>query len=134
MSVVFPMIPGTEINLPLLILLGFSVGTISGFAGVGGGFLMTPALMILGFPAQFAVGTSLIWVMCNSIVGTIRHRQHGNVDVKLGLIITSASMFGVEIGVRALNWVKNLGLAEAAVLAVSMIVLLAIGGYTLSEG
>ena len=127
------MIPGVDINLFLLVLLSFSVGIISGFTGVGGGFLMTPALIILGFPAQFAVGTSLIWVMANSVVGALRHRQHGNVDMKLGLIIAAVSMGGVEIGTRLLHLALSLGIAEETVLAVSILVLLSVGGYTLRE-
>lgn len=73
--IVFPMIPGNEISILLLALLGLALGVVSGFVGVGGGFLMTPALIILGFPAHLAVGTSLAWVMGNAIVGTLKHRQ-----------------------------------------------------------
>jgi uncharacterized protein len=133
MEIIFQMIPGIEINLFLLILLSFSIGIISGFTGVGGGFLMTPSLIILGFPVQFAVGTSLIWVMANSVVGALRHRQHGNVDMKLGFIIAAASMVGVEIGVRLLQWVLGMGLAEEMVLSISILILLTVGGYTLWE-
>jgi uncharacterized membrane protein YfcA len=127
------MIPGIEINLLQMIFLSFSVGIVSGFAGVGGGFLMTPALIILGFPAQFAVGTSLTWVMANSIVATLRHKRHGNVDVKLGLIMAAASICGVEIGVRVLTWVKSMGIVDEAVLLVSIFVLVIIGGYILRD-
>jgi uncharacterized membrane protein YfcA len=133
MSMVFPMIPGTEVNLLLIILLGFSVGMISGFVGVGGGFIMTPALILLGFPAQFAVGTSLAWVMGNSVVGTLMHKQRGNVDVKLGLVVTVSAIIGVEIGFRFLDWVKSMGLAEEVVLIISICILLAIGGYAFWE-
>jgi uncharacterized protein len=124
------MVPGIDINLYLLVLLSFAIGIISGFTGVGGGFLMTPALIILGFPAQIAVGTSLIWVMANSIVGSMRHRQNGNVDFKLGLTIAASSMAGVEIGSRCLQWVLAKGLAEETVLAVSIVILLTLGTYT----
>jgi uncharacterized protein len=133
MSIIFPMVPGVEINLYLLVFLSFAIGIISGFTGVGGGFLMTPALIILGFPAQIAVGTSLIWVMANSIVGSMRHRQNGNVDFKLGLTIAASSMAGVEIGSRCLQWVLTKGLAEETVLAVSIIIMLTLGVYTVWE-
>ena len=131
--ITFPMIPGIEINLFFLVFLGFVIGVVSGFVGVGGGFLMTPALIILGFPAHFAVGTSLAWVMGNSIVGTLRHRQMGNVDMKLGILMVAGAMGGVEIGVRVLNWTKNAGLADEAVLSVSICMLLIIGAYTFWE-
>ena len=44
-------------------------GILSGFVGVGGAFIVTPAQIILGFPAHFAVGTSLTWVTGNAIIG-----------------------------------------------------------------
>ena len=131
--ITFPMIPGVEINLFLIIFLSLAAGVISGFVGVGGGFIMTPALIILGFPAQFAVGTSLIWVMGNSIIGALRHRRLGNVDIKLGALMMLFSMCGVELGVRALNWARDVGLAEAAVLITSICLLLIVGGYTFWE-
>jgi hypothetical protein len=127
------MIPGAEINLLFLVFLGLAIGIVSGFAGVGGGFIMTPSLIILGFPANLAVGTSLTWVMGNSIVGTLRHRQLGNVDMKLGAIMVVCMMGGVEIGVRVLNWTRDVDLADAAVLTASMCILLVVGGYIFWE-
>ncbi len=131
--ITFGMIPGVDINVFLLIFLSLATGILSGFVGVGGGFFMTPALVILGFPANFAVGTSLTWVTGNSIVGAFRHGKLGNVDVKLGLIITLAAMGGIEIGVRILNWARDIGLTDEAVLSVSIALLLAAGFYILSE-
>jgi len=131
--ITFPMVPGVEMNIFLLVFLGFMVGIVSGFVGVGGGFLITPALIILGFPANFAVGTSLAWIIGNSIVGTLRHRQLGNVDMKLGILMIVGTMCGVEVGVRVLNLSRNIGLADEAVLSVSICMFLAIGIYTFWE-
>jgi len=129
----FPTIPGVEINLFLLLFLGFAIGVISGFVGVSGGFLMTPALIVLGMPASFATGTSLMWVVGNCIVGSFRHRELGNIDVKLGMIILASAMAGVELGVRLLNWVRDIGIAEEVVLVVSVVILFIVGVYTLRE-
>ena len=131
--ITFPMMPGSEISIILLVLLGLALGVVSGFVGVGGGFLMTPALIILGFPAHFAVGTSLAWVMGNSIVGTLRHRKLGNIDMKLGMLMIIGTIGGVEVGVRILNRIKNKGLADEVVLSVSICMLLIIGIYTFWE-
>ena len=131
--ITFPMIPGAEINIFLLVFLGLAVGIISGFIGVGGGFLMTPALIILGFPANFAAGTSLVWISGSAIVGMLRHRQLGNVDMKLGIWMIVGTICGAEVGVRTLNKVRDMGLADEAVLSVSIITLLTIGIYTLHE-
>ncbi len=130
------MIAGIDINIfsiLFLIFIGFGAGIISGFAGVGGAFVVTPALIILGFPANLAVGTSLIWVMGNSVIGAFRHRKLGNVDRQLGLVMIIAAMSGVEAGVRLLNWTRNIGLADEIVLSISICMLLIVGIYTLSE-
>ena len=129
----FPMIPEVEISLLLLIFLGFAVGVIKGFVGVGGGFLVTPALIIIGLPASFATGTSLMWVVGSSIIGSLRHRELGNIDLKLGVIILVSAMGGVELGVRLLNWVRDIGIAEEVVLGVSIVILFVVGAYMLRE-
>ncbi len=129
----FPMIPGVELNLLLLIFLGFAVGVIKGFVGVGGGFLVTPALIIIGLPASFAAGTSLMWVVGSSIIGSLRHRELGNIDLKLGGIILVSAMAGVELGVRLLNRVRDVGVAEEVVLGLSIVILSVVGAYMLYE-
>jgi uncharacterized membrane protein YfcA len=131
--ITFPMMSGVEINLFLLALIGLGAGIISGFTGVGGAFVITPALIVLGFPANFAVGTSLAWVLGNSVIGAFRHRKLGNVDVKLGLVLLVATFSGVEVGVRILNWIRDISLADKAVLSISICILLIVGIYTLSE-
>lgn len=124
---------GLEINTFLLVFVGLAVGILSGFVGVGGGYLMTPALIILGLPANLAVGTSLSWLVANSIIGTLRHRQLGNVDTKLGLLMVIGMICGVEIGVRVLNWIRSSGLTDVIVLSTSIAILVGIGTYTFQE-
>jgi len=131
--ITFAEMPGIDINIFLLVFIGLGAGILSGFAGVGGAFIMTPALIILGFPANLAVGTSLAWVMGNAIIGALRHRKLGNVDMKLGLVLMVAAMGGMEVGVRILNWSRNAGMADAVVLSISICMLLIVGIYTLSE-
>ena len=127
------MLPNVEINLFLLIFIGFAAGILSGFAGVGGAFIVTPALIILGFPAHLAVGTSLTWVVGNSIIGAFRHRRLGNVDMKLGMVMILAVIGGVEVGVRIINKIREAGLADEVVLSLSICMLLIVGLYMLLE-
>ena len=127
------MIPGLEINVFLLLFLSLAAGTISGFVGVGGGFIMTPALIIMGFPAQQAVGTGVLWVMGNSIIGTLRHRKLGNVDIKLGLFIIVFMMTGIELGIRLLDTASRAGMGETAVLSVTIVMLILIGSSVFRE-
>lgn len=124
---------GVEINTFLLVFIGLAVGMLSGFIGVGGGYLMTPALIILGLPANLAVGTSLTWLVGNSIIGTLKHRQLGNIDMKLGLLMIPGMMCGVELGVRLLNWTRSTRLTEVAVLSTSTVILVVVGTYTFQE-
>ena len=120
-------------HIVLLVFLGLSIGIVSGFIGVGGGFLMTPALIILGFPGNFAVGTSLAWITGSALMGALRHRQLGNLDMKLGIWMILGTMCGIEGGVRILNRIKCVGFADQAVLSTSIAILLIIGTYTLRE-
>lgn len=126
-------IPGLEINILLLVFIGLAAGVLSGFAGIGGGFILTPTLIIFGFPAHYAVGTSLSWVVGNSLVAMLRHRKLGNVDMKLGLAMMLATIGGVEVGVRIVNWAKDIGLAGVVVMSISVCMLLVVGIYTLWE-
>lgn len=120
-------------NILLLLFTGFGAGVLSGFAGVGGSFVVTPALIIIGFPANFAVGTGLAWVMGNSVVGALRHGRMGNIDVRVGLIMLVASTVGMEGGVRALNLATQRGMANEVVLSISVVMLATVGVYTLIE-
>ena len=131
--ITFANMPGIDVDVLLLIFTGLGAGVLSGFAGVGGAFIVTPALIILGFPAHLAVGTSLTWVVGNSIIGAFRHRRLGNVDMKLGMVMILAVIGGVEVGVRIINKIREAGLADEVVLSLSICMLLIVGLYMLLE-
>lgn len=103
-------ISGVLIFWPGLVVLGFGVGVIGGFFGVGGGWLITPGLNILGFPISFAIGTDLAQMSANSIVSTMRHAKFGNVDYKLGTIMIIGTLVGVELGARFVMYLEHLGI------------------------
>ena len=113
---------------PLLLgLLGIVVGTMTGFFGVGGGFLITGGLLVLGVPTIYAVGTGLLMVMGTAITSTLRHRRLGNVDLRLAFLIVCGTIPGVFAG----EWV-NATLHEARILgpvvgAVYFVLLLSLG-------
>jgi hypothetical protein len=76
------------------------VGVLTGIFGVGGGFLITPALMILlGVPGPVAVGTSLPTILLNSSYGIFKRRGSNTIDIKLALSMAGGSIMGVLIGV-----------------------------------
>ncbi len=91
-------VAGIEFNILLLILIGFCVGVLGGFFGVGGGWIVTPALNIFGFHMAFAIGTDLSNIFGQSIGAVKKHHKMGNIDWKLGFISIIASVVGLELG------------------------------------
>ncbi len=75
-------VAGIEFNALLLVLIGSCVGVLGGFFGVGGGWIVTPALNIFGFQMAFAVGTGLAIFFGESIGATKKHHKMGNIDWK----------------------------------------------------
>jgi uncharacterized membrane protein YfcA len=93
-----------NISLWNLIFIGFGVGTLSGLLGVGGGFIMSPALIyVLGVPTSLAIGTGLFQIIFTSTYGAITHLLKGNIDFKLVACILIGSIIGSQLGVRIHN-------------------------------
>lgn len=82
----------------MLIGLGFAVGIISGFLGVGGGWLITPALISYGLSAIVAIGSDLTYIFGAALIGTLVHRKLGQVDFKIGASMIVGVIAGVELG------------------------------------
>jgi uncharacterized membrane protein YfcA len=102
-------IAGVDIFWPGLLLIGYSVGVIGGFFGMGGAWMVTPGLNILGFPMAFAIGTDIAHVAGKSMISTMRHSKFGNVDYKLGFIMLIGTMFGIELGARLVMALERIG-------------------------
>lgn len=84
------------------ILLGVGVGVATGFFGVGGGFLIVPALtLLLGVPIRRAVATSLVVIALNSLAGLAGHVAYGGVEWRLGSELTLAALAGAAITLPA---------------------------------
>ncbi len=96
--------------LPGVVLLGFAVGVLTGLFGVGGGFLLTPALKALfGVPYPVAVGTDLVQIFLTGAVSAYRHGRAGNVELRLGLVLGAGGVAGAELGVRVQNALASIG-------------------------
>lgn len=126
-------IAGMQFNALILVAIGFSVGVLGGFFGVGGAWVVTPALNAFGFPMAYAIGTDLAHIFGKSIVATAKHRKMGNVDMKLGLISIVGSVVGVEIGAQNVMWLTRLGLAGPIVRYTYMALLFGLGIYMLYD-
>lgn len=95
---------------PLLLVAasGAGVGLLTGILGVGGGFLVVPALvMLLGLPVQVAVGTSLVVIAMNSVAGFLGHMGSGTFDWEVILIFTLAGLIGTFSGMRLSSRVSS---------------------------
>lgn len=108
-------IAGVKIFWPGLIILGVGVGIIGGFFGMGGAWMVTPGLNILGFPMAFAIGTDIAHMAGKSLVSTMRHGKFGNVDYKLGVIMLVGTVVGFEVGAQMVMWLERLGSVEKVV-------------------
>jgi len=92
------LIGGTLPAIPVFLCLGFVVGLLSGLLGIGGGWLITPSLNAFGLPITNAVATGLTQMTGTSLLALLRHRKHGNVDLKLGVIIGLSMILSVGLG------------------------------------
>jgi hypothetical protein len=126
-------IAGIQAPWFLLVFTGFTVGIVGGFIGVGGGYMVTPALIVFGFPGYMASGIDMTHIAGKGIVSTVRHKQLGNIDWILALSMIAGTMFGVEEGIRLLGYFKKLGISTVALLTASVALMLTLFIYTLRE-
>lgn len=129
---VFP-VAGVEIHPIIPPLLGLTIGVLSGLFGIGGGFLVTPALVWVGVPPGVAVGTCLNQMVATSSSGALLNVRLGNVAVRVGALVAAG---GIVAGVAGTLLVKRLlqGGAFGPSLGVAyVIVLLAVGGGMVRE-
>ena len=91
-----------DFDFPKSILTGLGAGYFSGLLGVGGAFLLIPAMhIILKVPMKIAIGTSLIAVFLNAISATSCYLWKGEVEISLGLIIGFAAVIAAQFGAKA---------------------------------
>lgn len=89
------------INFPLVLAAGLSVGVLTGFLGVGGGFLVVPALVLLAkLPMRLAIGTSLLVIAINCAAGFAGHWGQGNLHPLMTLAFTVLAVGGSFVGER----------------------------------
>ncbi|WP_204137825.1 sulfite exporter TauE/SafE family protein [Halomicronema sp. CCY15110] len=90
------------LELLLFLLLGLGAGTLSGLIGIGGGVLITPALVYLfGFSQHYAQGTTLaLLVPPIGLLGAWTYFQQGYVDVRAASLICLGFVFGGLIGAK----------------------------------
>ena len=96
-----------DMTLLAILASGIVVGISASFTGLGGGFLMVPILLYLGFSAQKAVGTSFLGIMIISVSALIAHNKLAHVDYKYGLLLGAGGIIGAQIGARLIEHVPT---------------------------
>jgi len=91
--------PSPECQPTRCVLAGFGVGAVTGFLGVGGGFLLVPALTVFArLPLRMAVGTSLAIIALNSLAGFLAHLRHWGNDWALPGLFFLFTLVGMTAG------------------------------------
>src|SRR5512143_703029 len=124
----------TSINLLIPVGLGLAVGLLSGLFGVGGGFLMTPLLIMFGIPSTVAAATDSNQIVAASTSGTYAHWKVGNVDFKMGLYLLVGGFVGGLGGVHLIKVLNATGNADFVIKMTYVLMLGIVGSYMFYEG
>jgi uncharacterized membrane protein YfcA len=87
--------------------LGLLAGIGASFSGLGGGFLVVPLLVILGYTPQRAVGTSFMAIVIISLSALFAHGKLEQVDYRMGLLLGLGGVVGAQVGSRLLQHVSG---------------------------
>jgi uncharacterized membrane protein YfcA len=112
---------------------GLLIGILFGFFGMGGSFLVTPALLVMGYEPNVAVGSGLAFVFGTSVIATLKHRDLGQVDYKLGVSMIVGTTLGIEVGKIGLEYLQHIGLADSVVSIAYVALLGGIGAFVTRE-
>lgn len=123
----------TSVNYFLVVGLGLFVGLLSGLFGVGGGFLMTPLLMMIGIPPTVAAATDANQIVAASASGTFAHWRLGNVDYKMGLYLLIGGFVGGAVGVQIIKVLRATGGADFLIKITYVIMLGVVGTFMFFE-
>ncbi len=128
-------LPIAELSVDAIVLvaIGLTAGFMSGLFGVGGGFLMTPALIFIGVPPAVAVASQGPQIIAASISSLDVQWRRGSVDVQIGAFLLAGGLAGSAAGVALFAFLKSIGQIDV-VIAIAFVVLLSVmGGLMLVE-
>ena len=122
-----------SVNAFLLLGLGGMVGVLSGMFGVGGGFLMTPLLFMIGIPPAVAVATEANQIVASSFSGVLAHLRRRTVDLRMGVVLLIGGLTGAALGVQVFNLLRAMGQVDLLVRLCYVVFLGVIGGLMFLE-
>jgi uncharacterized membrane protein YfcA len=126
-------VAGNAVSIPLLLCLGGTVGFLSGLFGVGGGFLLTPLLIMIGIPPTVAAASDSNQIVAASSSGTYAHARAGTVDFKMGFLLLLGGIAGGSVGVYVIKLLRAMGNADFVITVTYVVMLGSIGGYMFAE-
>ncbi len=126
-------IAGASVNIFLLLGLGGVVGFLSGLFGVGGGFLMTPLLIMAGIPPLVAAASDSNQIVAASTSATYAHYRMGNVDFKMGALLLIGGVVGGGLGVQLIKVLRSMGNADFVIKITYVVMLGVVGSYMFME-
>ncbi|MEK9707766.1 MAG: sulfite exporter TauE/SafE family protein [Alphaproteobacteria bacterium] len=132
MSIYLP-IAEMSVDVFLILLMGGGVGFLSGLFGIGGGFLMTPLLIFIGITPAVAVATEANQIVAASVSGVLAHMRRGNVDFKMGTVLTVGGFAGSGVGVYVFTFLREIGQVDLLVQLSYVIFLGIVGSLMLIE-
>lgn len=130
---IFLPVAGNSVNVFVLLGLGGGVGFLSGLFGIGGGFLMTPLLIMIGVPPVVAAASDSNQIVAASASGTFAHARARTVDFRMGVLLFSGGIVGGTIGVFLIKVLRALGEADFLIHVTYVVMLGSIGSYMFLE-
>jgi len=90
-----------------LILVGIFIGTMSGFFGIGGGMILVPILLVLGFDIKVAIGISIIQMVFSSLLGSYLNYKKGSLVLGEGIFVGFGGFVGGYIGAYVTEYISD---------------------------
>lgn len=132
MKILLP-VAGISVHFWTVIGIGGIIGLLSGLLGIGGGFLMTPILMMIGVPPTVAAASGTNAIVATSSSGVAAHFRLRNVDLKMGVILLCGGLVGSSFGVQLLGLLRKLGSADSVIELTYVVMLGSVGGYIIRD-
>jgi uncharacterized membrane protein YfcA len=122
-----------SMDILLLLGLGAAIGSFSGIFGIGGGFLMTPLLIMIGIPPTVAAASDSNQIIAAATSGSLAHYRMGHVDLKMGGFLLLGNIVGGLLGVEIIKVLRGLGEAGFLIRITYVVMLSIVGAYMLAE-
>ena len=132
MHILLP-IAGISVSIWVVIGIGGLIGLLSGLLGIGGGFLLTPILMMIGVSPTVAAASGTNAIVATSSSGVAAHFRLRNVDLKMGAILLFGGLAGSGFGVVFVRVLRELGRADLVITLTYIVMLGLVGGFIVKD-